>query len=164
MNRLIKAAGLLGISSVCVSVAHAQPQSAKFGFIAPVNARYELVEERSTIPWKTGICEPWFGIYLTFSASQEHTVEFRAYSEDRSSGGYREVQKDPIWTVVEGAVLSAENIDFEPGNHRFTAAIDGGDPLAFDFKVTPFVETNGESCPGLTHQESKEILRAQRGD
>ncbi|MCB1601375.1 MAG: hypothetical protein R3F18_18685 [Lysobacterales bacterium] len=164
MSPLIKAAAMLGMSCICSSFAHAQLQSAKFGFIAPVETRLELVEERSTVPWKKGTCEPWFGIYLEFSPSQEHAVEFRAYSEDRVSGEYREVQKDPVWFVVDAAILSAENIDFVPGNYRFTATIDRGDPLAFDFKVTRFAEESGESCPGPTRQEAKEIVRSRRGD
>ncbi|MGE4070310.1 MAG: hypothetical protein AB7E72_03980 [Lysobacterales bacterium] len=164
MNPSIRATGLLVISSAFASVAHAQPESAKFGFIAPANARLELVKEQRTIPWKKGVCEPWFGIFLSFPPSQEHTVEFRAYSQDRSSGEYREVQKDPIWSVVEAAILTAENIDFEPGKYRFTAAIDGDEPLAFDFEVTPFENKKGEPCPAPSRQESKEFLRAQRGD
>jgi hypothetical protein len=151
------------ISSLSAPFAHAQFESAQLGLVAPINGRYELIDERKRIPWKKGVCEPWFGVYLKLPAGKERSVEFQAFMQDPQTGTYHLVQEDPAWVVVEGAVLTGDEIEYEPGNYRFTISLDSGVPLNFDFEIVPFSEIDGRPCPGPTYSEAREQIKAQRG-
>jgi hypothetical protein len=152
MSRITFVLPLAGFVLCYASIGVAQTIRAEFGLIERVNERLELTEGRRQIPWKKGVCEPWFGVYLSFSSSQEHRVRFRVYRERRRPGRYSVIQEDPIWRVKEGAVLSAGDIDYKPGKYRFTVAIDDGEPIVFDFEVVEFSERSEvsavSSCPG----------------
>jgi hypothetical protein len=163
MNRKMWPLFALAISSVSAPLAHAQFESAQFGLVAPINGRYELIDERKRIPWEKGVCEPWLGVYLKLPAGRERSVEFRAFRQDGKTGAYRLVQEDPAWVVVEGAILTGDEIEYEPGKYRFTVSLDSGVPLTFDFEIVPFSEIAGGPCPGPTYSEAREQIKAQRG-
>jgi hypothetical protein len=146
-----------------ITDARAELESAQLGLIAPINGKYELVEVRQQIPWKKDVCEPWFGVYLRFSSRLEHRVLFRVFRQDRKAGGYLQMQEDPEWVVVEGAVLTGE-VAYSPGRYRYTVAIDDREPLEFDFEIAPFPEAPTEVCPGPTREEARATLRLQQAD